>query len=83
MYFDEEFKEIHANTDPKDMSVSKQEVSASPPKFKPMLDTNQLELLLVMPPRPPPGISSIRNRKMRSSSSSMRTKISLHGNLLT
>jgi hypothetical protein len=39
MFFGEEFKEIHAATNPADMPTSKQEVSASPPTFKPTVDT--------------------------------------------
>jgi hypothetical protein len=45
MFFSEEFKEIHAATDPAEMPVSKQEVSASPPTFKPTLETKQVELV--------------------------------------
>jgi hypothetical protein len=39
MFFGEEFKEIHAATDPMEMPASKQEVSTSPPTFKPTVDT--------------------------------------------
>jgi hypothetical protein len=39
VFFGEEFKEIHAATDPTEMLASKQEVSASPPTFKPIVDT--------------------------------------------
>jgi hypothetical protein len=39
VFFGEEFKEIHAATDPAEMPASKQEVSASPPTFKPTVDT--------------------------------------------
>jgi hypothetical protein len=35
VFFGEEFKEIHAATDPAEMPASKQKVSASPPTFKP------------------------------------------------
>jgi hypothetical protein len=45
VFFGEEFKEIHAATDPAEMSASKQEVSASPPTFKPIVDTKQVELV--------------------------------------
>jgi spore cortex formation protein SpoVR/YcgB (stage V sporulation) len=45
MFFNEEFKEIHATTDPVEMLASKQEVSASPPTFKPIVDTKQVELV--------------------------------------
>jgi hypothetical protein len=45
VFFGEEFKEIHATTDPMEMPTSKQEVSASPPTFKPMVDTKQVELI--------------------------------------
>jgi hypothetical protein len=39
VFFSEEFKEIHAATDPVEMLASKQEVSSSPPTFKPTVDT--------------------------------------------
>jgi hypothetical protein len=39
VFFGEEFQEIHAATDPTEMPASKQEVSASPPTFKPTVDT--------------------------------------------
>jgi hypothetical protein len=42
----EEFKEIHAATDPSEMLSSKQEVSTSPPIFKPIVDTKQVELVV-------------------------------------
>jgi hypothetical protein len=45
VFFGEEFKEIHAATDPAEMPASKQEVSASPPNFKPTVDTKQVELV--------------------------------------
>jgi hypothetical protein len=45
LFFGEEFKEIHAATDPAEMPASKQEVSASPPTFKPTVDTKQVELV--------------------------------------
>jgi hypothetical protein len=45
VYFGEEFKEIHATTDPVEMPASKHEVSASPPTFKPTVDTKQVELV--------------------------------------
>jgi hypothetical protein len=45
VFFGEEFKEIHAATDPAEMPASKQEVSASPPTFKPTVDTKQEELV--------------------------------------
>jgi hypothetical protein len=45
VFFGEEFKEIHAATDPAEMPASKQEVSASPPTFKPTVDTKQVELV--------------------------------------
>jgi hypothetical protein len=45
VFFGEEFKEIHAATDPAEMPASKQEVSASPPTFKPTIDTKQVELV--------------------------------------
>jgi hypothetical protein len=44
--FGQEFKEIHAATDPAEMPASKQEVSASPPTFKPTIDTKQVELVI-------------------------------------
>jgi hypothetical protein len=44
-FFGEEFKEIHAATDPAEMPASKQEVSASLPTFKPIVDTKQVELV--------------------------------------
>jgi hypothetical protein len=44
-FFGEEFKEIHAATDPAEMPASKQEVSASPPTFKPTVDIKQVELV--------------------------------------
>jgi hypothetical protein len=43
--FGEEFKEIYAGTDPAEMPASKEEVSASPPSFKPIVDTKQVELV--------------------------------------
>jgi hypothetical protein len=43
--FGEEFKEIRAATDPVVMPASKQEVSSSPPTFKPTVDTKQVELV--------------------------------------
>jgi hypothetical protein len=46
VFFGEEFKEIHAATDPAEMPTSKQEVSASPPTFKPTVDTKQVELVV-------------------------------------
>jgi hypothetical protein len=46
MFFGEEFKEIHATMDPVEMPASKQEVSASPPTFKPTVDTKQVELVI-------------------------------------
>jgi hypothetical protein len=45
MFFSEEFKESHAARDPAEMSASKKEVSASPPTFKPTMDTKQAELV--------------------------------------
>jgi hypothetical protein len=45
VFFGEEFKEIHAATDPAEMPTSKQEVSASPPTFQPTVDTKQVELV--------------------------------------
>jgi hypothetical protein len=45
VFFGEEFKEIHAATDPAEMPASKQEVSASPPTFKPTVDTKQVEIV--------------------------------------
>jgi hypothetical protein len=45
VFFGKEFKEIHAATDPTEMPASKQEVSASPPSFKPIVDTKQVELV--------------------------------------
>jgi hypothetical protein len=45
VFFGEEFKEIHAATDPAEMPTSKQEFSASPPTFKPTADTKQVELV--------------------------------------
>jgi hypothetical protein len=45
VFFGEEFKEIHATTDPAEMLASKQELSASPPTFKPTVDTKQVELV--------------------------------------
>jgi hypothetical protein len=51
--FGEELKEIHAATDPSKMLASKQEVSASPPSFKPTIDTKKVELVAGEPPRPP------------------------------
>jgi hypothetical protein len=45
VFFGEEFKEIHAATDPAEMPASKQEVCTSPPTFKPIVDTNQVELV--------------------------------------
>jgi hypothetical protein len=45
VFFGEEFKEIHAATDPAEMLASKQEVSASPPTFKPTVDIKQVELV--------------------------------------
>jgi hypothetical protein len=45
VFFGEEFKEIHATTDPAEMPASKQEVSASPPTFRPIVDTKQVELV--------------------------------------
>jgi hypothetical protein len=39
MFFDEEFKEIHAATDHAERPTSKQEVSTSPPTFNPTVDT--------------------------------------------
>jgi hypothetical protein len=45
VFFGEEFKEIHAATDPAEMPASKQEISAIPPTFKPTVDTKQVELV--------------------------------------
>jgi hypothetical protein len=45
VFFGEEFKEIHAATDPVEMLTSKQEVSASSSTFKPIVDTKQLEIV--------------------------------------
>jgi hypothetical protein len=45
VFFGEEFKEIHAATDPMEMPASKQEVSASLCTFKPTVDTKQVELV--------------------------------------
>jgi hypothetical protein len=45
VFFGEEFKEIHAATDPAEMQASKQEVSPSPPTFKPTVDIKQVELV--------------------------------------
>jgi hypothetical protein len=45
VFFGEEFKEIHATIDPVEMPTSKQEVSTSPPTFKPTVDTKQVELV--------------------------------------
>jgi hypothetical protein len=44
VFFGEKFKEIHAAIDPAEIPASKQEVSASPPTFKPIVDTKQVEL---------------------------------------
>jgi hypothetical protein len=43
--FGEELKEIHAAMDPAEMPASKEEVSTSPPSFKPTVDTKQVELV--------------------------------------
>jgi hypothetical protein len=45
VFFGEEFKEIHATMDPAEMLASKQEVSVSPPTFKPTVDTKLVELV--------------------------------------
>jgi hypothetical protein len=45
VFFGEEFKEINTAMDPVEMSASKQEVSGSPPTFKPTVDTKQVELI--------------------------------------
>jgi hypothetical protein len=45
VFFGKEFKEIHAATDPAEMSASKQEVSTSLPTFKPAVDTKKVELV--------------------------------------
>jgi hypothetical protein len=45
VFIGEEFKEIHAATDLAEMPASKQQVSASPPTFKPTVDTKQVELV--------------------------------------
>jgi hypothetical protein len=45
VFFNEEFKGIHVATDPAEMPASKQELSASPPTFKPTVDTKQVELV--------------------------------------
>jgi hypothetical protein len=45
VFFNEEFKEIHAATDPAEIPASRQEVSASPPTFKPTDDIKQVELV--------------------------------------
>jgi hypothetical protein len=45
VFFGEEFKEIHAATDPAEMPASKQEVSTSPPTFKPTVYTKQVEFV--------------------------------------
>jgi hypothetical protein len=43
--FVKEFKEIHAATDHAEMSASTQEVSTSPPSFKPTVDTKRVEIV--------------------------------------
>jgi hypothetical protein len=45
MFFGKEFKEIHAATEHAEMSASKQEVLASPPSFKPTVNTKQVKLV--------------------------------------
>jgi hypothetical protein len=45
VFFGDEFKEIHAATDPAEMPASKQKISAFPPTFKPTVDTKQVELV--------------------------------------
>jgi hypothetical protein len=45
VFFGEEFKEIHSATDPVEMRAPKQEVSATPPTFKPIVDTKWVELV--------------------------------------
>jgi hypothetical protein len=45
VFFGEEFKEIHAATDPTEMLASKQQVFAFLPTFKPIVDTKQVELV--------------------------------------
>jgi hypothetical protein len=47
--FSKEFKEIHDATNPSEMSASKQEVSATPPSFKPTEDIKQVELVTCDP----------------------------------
>jgi hypothetical protein len=84
MFLGEEFKEIHAARDPAEMPASKQEVSASPPTFKPTVDTKQVELVTGDAAK----TTSIRtnlspNRKARLLSSSERIGTSSHGSHLT
>jgi hypothetical protein len=84
VFFGEEFKEIHAIMDPAEMLASKQEVSASPPTFKPTVDTKQVELVAGDAAKTTSiGTSLSPNRKARSSSSSVRTGTSSHGSYLT
>jgi hypothetical protein len=45
VFFGEEFQEIHATTDPGEMLASKHEIFASPPTFKPTVDTKWVELV--------------------------------------
>jgi hypothetical protein len=84
VFFGEEFKEIHAATDPAEMPASKQEVSASLPPSSLQLIQSRWNLSLAMPPRPPRlGKICPLNRKARLSSSSVRTRTSSHGSHLT
>jgi hypothetical protein len=52
--FSEEFKEIHATTDPSDMPASKQEVSSAPQSSSLQKTSRRWNLSLAMPPGPPP-----------------------------
>jgi hypothetical protein len=84
VFFGEEFKEIYGATDPAEIPASKQEVSASPPTFKPTFDTKQVELVADDAAKTTSiGTNLSPNRKAHSSSSSMRTGTSLHGSHLT
>jgi hypothetical protein len=53
--FGAEFKEIHAPTDPSEMSASKKEVSASLQASIVQSIPSKSNLSSVLPPRPPPS----------------------------
>ena len=82
----EELKFYKDNVDPADMMSLKKPTTEHGPvlKFKSAYDTKTVDLCLAIHPSSSSSVPTwIQKRKARSSSSSVTTGTSLHGNLLT